>query len=188
MDKSLKRPKPRNAKKTREKILLAAQKSFSEHGYAQSGIRDIAAMADISSPMLLRYFGSKAGLFEAALRDAMQVERLLEAERSTFGEYLAGLLTDRTLDVKAPSLVALSTGHADARAIVTRALDQHIIEPLAEWLGPPQAHSRALEIAMLGMGFVLFTQQFPLAGRSNAADKKMAAWLALSVQAIVDQS
>jgi AcrR family transcriptional regulator len=183
-----KKPKPRNASKTRASILSAAQQSFAEHGYAQAGIRDVAARAGISSPMLLRYFGSKAGLFEAALIEAMQVETLFNEPRERFGEQLARLFMDASVDIKAPSILALSTGHADARDIATRATDTHVIEPLAKWLGAPDAHARALQIVTLGMGFVICTRLYPLASGRKGADKKLAKWLAQSLQAIVDQS
>ena len=41
---------------------------------------------------------------------------------------------------------------------------------------------------MLAMGFVLCTRQFPLMPARKGIDKKMARWLAQSIQAIVDQS
>jgi AcrR family transcriptional regulator len=183
-----KKPQRRNAPQTKAKILAAAQRAFAEQGYAQAGIRDIAAMAGISSPMLLRYFGSKAGLFEAALIETMRVETLFEERRERFGEHLTSLLLDATVDIQSPSILALSTGHADARAIATRVADEHVIEPLAKWLGPPDAHARALELVMLGMGFVLWTRLYPLMPARKGVDKKLAKWFAQSLQAIVDQS
>src|SRR3546814_8586971 len=45
-------PKRRNAIQTKAKILAAAQQAFSETGYSQSGIRDIAATAYVSSTLL----------------------------------------------------------------------------------------------------------------------------------------
>lgn len=188
MSSQLKKPKPRNAPKTKAQILSAAQEAFAEQGYAQAGIRDIAARAGITSPMLLRYFGSKAGLFEAALIETVRVGALFEGERARFGEHLTSLFLDTTLNIKAPSIIALSTGHADARDIATRVTDEHVVEALAKWLGPPDARARALEIIMLAMGFVLCTRQFPLMPARKGIDKKMARWLAQSIQAIVDQS
>jgi AcrR family transcriptional regulator len=181
-------PKPRNAPKTKAQILAAAQDVFAEIGYAQAGIRDIAARAGVTAPMLLRYFGSKIGLFEAALTENMQVENLFSVERAQFGAHLASLLVDSTRDFKSPSIVALSSGDADARDIATQATNRHVVEPLAKWLGPPDARSRALQIVMVGMGFVLYTRQFPLLSVGNGADRKTAQWLAQTVQAIVDQS
>jgi AcrR family transcriptional regulator len=183
-----KKPKRRNAPQTKAKILAAAQQAFAEHGYAQAGIRDIAALAGISSPLLLRYFGSKSGLFEAALVEAMRVETLFEERRDRFGEHLIGLFMDAAVDIKAPSILALSTGHADARDIATRVTGRHVIEPLAKWLGPPDAHARALEIVMLAMGFVICTRLYPFVPARKGVDKKLVEWFAQTLQAIVDQS
>jgi AcrR family transcriptional regulator len=182
------KPKPRNAPRTKAQILAAAQEAFAELGFGQAGIRDIAARAGITSPMLLRYFGSKAGLFEAALVETMRVETLFEGDRAQFGERLTALFLDTKRDFKAPSMVALATGHADARDIATRVMDERVVEPLAKWLGPPDARARALEIMMLGMGFVLYTRQFPLMPARKGIDKKMAKWLTRTLQAIVDPS
>lgn len=182
-------PKRRNAEKSKAKILDAARQAFAERGYAQTGIRDIAALADVSSTLLLRYYGTKTALFEAALVAAMPLAELLAGiERARFGETLAGLFLDAKLEIQPPSIIALSTGDADARAIATQVMDERIIAPLAKWLGPPDAQARALQILILAMGFVLFTRQFPLVPARKGADKKLARWFAGCVQAVVDQS
>src|SRR5271167_4329388 len=106
--------KRRDAPRTKARILAAAQEAFSKLGYSQAGIRDIAAMAGVSSPMLLRYFGSKAGLFEAALTEAMRVENLFDRGRARFGERLIKLFLDVDLDIKPPSIIALSAGDSEA--------------------------------------------------------------------------
>ena len=84
-------------------------------------------------------------------------------------------------------MVALSTGDAEARAIATRVTEKHVVAPLAEWLGPPDARARAVQIIMLGMGVVMYTRQLPLAPAGKGVDKKLARWLARTLQAIVDQ-
>lgn len=180
-------PQRRNAPETKAKILAAAQQAFAELGYAQAGIRDIAAIAGISSTLLPRYYGTKASLFEAALADAIRAEELVGLGRPQFGERLAALLLDRRVDLKPPSMVALSTGDSEAREIATRMIDERVLKPLAKWLGPPDARLRAVEITLLGMGFVLFTRQFPLLP-GKGADRQLAAWFAQTVQAIVDRS
>lgn len=181
-------PKRRNAPKTRAKILAAAQKAFSEHGYAGAGIRDIAALADVSSPLLLRYFGSKAGLFEAALIDAMSAEDVTRGRRESFGEHLAGLFVDMRLEITPPSMIALSTNDPDAREITTRVIEEHVLPPLVKWLGPPNARARALEITLLSTAFVLYRRQLPKLFAARGTERKMAEWFAQSVQAIVDES
>jgi AcrR family transcriptional regulator len=177
--------KRRNAPKTKAKILDAAQQAFAEIGYSQAGIRDIAAIAGVSSTLLLRYYGSKLGLFEAALLDAMRVAPLFALRRERFGEHVATQLTDKSLDIRPPSMIALSTGDAAARDVVSRVMRQHVIAPLAKWLGPPEAQARAAEIATLAIGFALFTRNVPLMPKS--AEKVFAKRFAAALQAIVDQ-
>src|SRR3546814_4383753 len=76
----------------------------------------MAAIGDVSSTLLLRYYGSKTALFEAALIEAMPIGDLLATtERSQFGEVLARAFLDTRLDIKPPSIIALATGDADAR-------------------------------------------------------------------------
>ena len=56
---------PRSAG-TRRAILEAARSAFAAHGYDQTTIRSVAATAGVDPSMVMRYFGSKAGLFTAA--------------------------------------------------------------------------------------------------------------------------
>lgn len=181
-------PKRRNAVQTRAKILAAAQKAFSEHGYSQAGIRDIATIADVSSTMLLRYFGSKAGLFEAALIDAIRMEQLFANGKEGFGELLTKVFLDTELEITPPSMMAFSTSDPEAREITTRVTEDYIIAPFSKWLGPPDARARTIEIMLLATGFVLYTRQLPGLFTPRGTDKKFAKWFSQSVQALIDQS
>jgi AcrR family transcriptional regulator len=182
------RPKRRNAPKTKAAILTAAQEAFAVLGYARAGIRDIGAIADVSSTLLLRYFGSKAGLFEAALVDSLRLEGLFALGKERFGERLIALFQDVELDIKQPSIIALSIGDGESREIATRVTEERVLKPLAKWLGPPDGRTRALQIIMLGMGFVLFTRLIPLMPATKGIDRKLARWFAQTIQAIVDQT
>lgn len=179
-------PRRRNASATKARILRAAQQAFSQWGYAKAGIRDIADIAGVSSTLLLRYYGSKAGLFEAALIDAIRLDNVLQLDRGQFGETLAALFIDESMDITPPAILALATGHPESQQIATAAARQYVLEPLAKWLGPPDGHLRALEIFMLATSYVLYTRQVPLGPDSQAARRRLADWLAQSIQAIVD--
>ncbi|WP_066361105.1 TetR/AcrR family transcriptional regulator [Herbidospora mongoliensis] len=61
---------------TREAILEAAIASFTESGYAATTIRAVARAADVDPALVMHFFGSKDGLFDAALRGAMPVRQL----------------------------------------------------------------------------------------------------------------
>ncbi|HEY9315743.1 TetR/AcrR family transcriptional regulator [Williamsia sp.] len=181
-------PKRRNAPRTKAQILAAAQQAFAEEGYAQTGIREIAAQAGVTSPMLHRYFGTKASLFETALAETIHIEGLFDAPRHDFGELLASVLRDPDSNLLGPSIVALAIGHTDARDIAAHAAKVHVLEPLAEWLGPPDGAERAFEIVMMGMGFVLCSRQLPLLPDGDRDVANISEWFAQTVQAIVDRS
>jgi AcrR family transcriptional regulator len=50
----------------RVRLLSAARQVFAEKGYRGATTRDIAVRAELTEPMLFRYFGSKAALIEEA--------------------------------------------------------------------------------------------------------------------------
>ncbi len=55
-----------------EEMLQVAGRIFAERGYHGTSMDDIAAEADISKPLLYRYFGSKDGLYIALIERAGQ--------------------------------------------------------------------------------------------------------------------
>ena len=181
-------PRKRDAAATRARILEAAQRAFSETGYSHTGIREIAGRAGTSSTLVLRYFGSKAGLFEAALTAAMPVAAALSHPREALGKGLAEALLDPANAIRPPLMIAMASGDAEAAAISARVFERQSVAPLAEWLGEPDGRARALEIAMLATGLVSYLRQLPLPAPSEAERRHVADWFASSVQAIVDQT
>ncbi|MGY5047566.1 TetR/AcrR family transcriptional regulator [Streptomyces sp. 900105755] len=60
----------RDAAATRRALLLAARTRFTRLGYDRTTLRDVAADAGVNLALIKRYFGSKEGLFKAALASA----------------------------------------------------------------------------------------------------------------------
>lgn len=185
-DRATAAPRKRDAQATRARILQAAQRAFSETGYSHTGIRDIARRAGTSSTLLLRYFGSKAALFEAALTAAVPIAPVIAHPRPQFGRALAASLLDPDNEIRPPLMIALAAGDPEAAAIAARVMETQSIAPLAEWLGPPDARARALEIAMLATGLVSYLRQLPLRPASGDEHRHIADWFARAAQAIVD--
>src|SRR5262249_823982 len=152
--------------------------------YSQTGIRDIADMVGVSSTILLRYFGSKAGLFEAALRDVIGAEIMLPADRDRFGRHITKLLVHPQLRLTSHPMVTFSTGAPEARDIATRVLREQMLGPIAQWLGPPDGEARALQVVALCTSFVLYSYQLTVMPGGERPDPRMAQWLADSLQAI----
>ena len=71
-------------------ILDAARSLFATRGYEQTTIRAVAAQAGIDASMVMRYFGSKAGLFAAAATIDLDPPDLASASPRRRGEVLVG--------------------------------------------------------------------------------------------------
>jgi AcrR family transcriptional regulator len=176
----------RDPEATRARILDAAQRAFSETGYSHTGIREIAALAGTSSTLLLRYFGSKAGLFEAALIAAMPVESVTGTPRGALGRTLAERLLDPANAIRPPLMIAMAAGDPEAAAIAAQVVEERSIAPLAKWLGGADARARAFEIAILATGLVSYLRQLPLADTASV-QPAIADWFAVTVQAVVER-
>jgi len=180
----------RNAANSRARLLAAAKNCFAEHGYAATGIRDVADAAGVSYTLLSRYFGSKAGLLEAALTDSLTAKPFLVGARSEFGLNLAKLIVDAEGGQLPTAIAVLAAADPEARKIATRVVEAHVIGPLAAWLGPPDARRRAIAITMLGAGFVTHLHLLPVVDNAEGlgASDPLVQWLADSFQRIVDES
>lgn len=175
--------------KTRAKLLAAARQAFTEKGYANAGTRDIAALAGVSSTLMFRYFSSKASLFEAMLVEFAPLEKIVfGVRRDRFGAHLARYILKFNADALLASTFALAIGQPDARKVAIRFASKQVLAPLADWLGPPNAKVRALQIIMIAAGFQMYARQLPLLPSATRLNTPLARWFAGAVQAIVDQS
>jgi AcrR family transcriptional regulator len=80
--------KPRRSDATRAAILAAARERFAADGYERATIRVIASQAEIDPAMVMRYFGSKEGLFAAAAQFDLRLPDLRSVPRESIGETL----------------------------------------------------------------------------------------------------
>ena len=58
------KPKRRNLKETRTRILTAAADVFTRSGYAKASLREIGMRAGVAPSLVSRYFGTKAALVQ----------------------------------------------------------------------------------------------------------------------------
>lgn len=90
---------------SRERILQAAEVLFVKHGYAGASVRAIVRAAEVTSPMLYYYFGSKAELLKALIEErASTFYALLESAEAeatsaeSFVEAYTRALLERTAE------------------------------------------------------------------------------------------
>ena len=79
----------RDAAATRAAILEAARGAFTRESYDQVGVREIATVAGIDAALVIRYFGSKEGLFAAAIGKKFDLSLLFEGDARGLGERVA---------------------------------------------------------------------------------------------------
>lgn len=157
-------------------------------GYGGAGMRQIAARVAVDPALVMRYFGSKAGLYEAALIAAVQDFPRIALDHAHFGVRVTEQLAATMLQAPALSMIVLSAGDPLACEIGRKVMREHAIGRLAEWLGPPQAEARAVRMTMLMTGFLFYSRKMPLVDPSEAGAADTARWLAGALQAIIDDT
>ena len=70
---------PRSEDSRQDEILRAALRAFAQGGYEGTNLRRIAADADVDVALIAHHFGSKLGLWKAAV-DSLAVRRLTAGE------------------------------------------------------------------------------------------------------------
>jgi AcrR family transcriptional regulator len=178
--------RPRDAAATRQAILEAAQILFTEHGYEQCNLRQIAAQAGVDVALVNRYFGSKRGLFAAIFtEDGFSFEPFMALGRTAFAEALARhavgkVKEDCRFD---PLIIAMqSASSADARQILNRMLESKLTGPLAKWLGGKDAHLRASMIIAWLTGFDLMRNILRAEPLSRAESEKLIKQLTAAIK------
>lgn len=135
----------RDSRATRRLVLSAARRRFARHPYADVTLKDIAADAGVSAPLLIKYFGTKERLFSDAADFRGQFHRMIDAPRAELGRHLiTTLLTVQDEEgVDPPLALFYMSGKRDSPPSVAGALHQQFIEPLAARLSGDDRQLRA---------------------------------------------
>src|SRR5687767_1541779 len=147
---------------TRTAILSAARQEFSCRGFEAATLRAIASTAGVDPALILHYFGSKRGLFVAAVElpvDPAAFGHVLDGPTEELGERLvAFFLTAWDPAGSRPILLALlrsaASDHLAAEALRER-LTLEILMPIMRRTGADapewRASLAASQLAGLGM-------------------------------------
>lgn len=188
-------PRRRDAAATRQAILKSARKAFAAHGYDGAGLREIAANAGVTAMLVNRYFGSKEGLFEAAIDDAMSDASVIRKgmpDLDSLGAYLAAGVLETTRPDVTPldgSLMMVRSGSTTNPRVIEigrKQIEKMHLKTLAAALGGDNAAERAALILSLIAGVQVMRQMIhltPLAKTSPATLQKI---LAPVIQQLAD--
>jgi len=190
-------PRPRNANATRQAILEAARERFCSDSYDDVGMRDVARDVGVDAALISRYFGSKEDLFVAVLDSCKNGRDLMDGPREDFGDRLAReIIYDEVMPcqddgagAKMRGLLILlrSVGSAKAMDVMQRTSNSRFFDPLAAWIGGPDAPVRARLAAGLIMGMAIGRELSDgYASLDETQKAEMARRLAVALQGLID--
>ena len=150
---------------TRDAILAAARERFAEQGFDRVRMRDVAADAGVDVALVTYHFGSKDGLFGAALQmpapmAALMADVLQTGGIEDFGErFLRRVLElwdDETTGGPLVALVRSAMSHPPAAEQLREFVQAELLARIAARLGTPDADRRAALFGSQLIGILLY--------------------------------
>jgi AcrR family transcriptional regulator len=174
---------------TREKILAAARSHFSNAGYDGATIRGIATAAEVDPALVLHYFGSKDGVFEAAVDfpvdPAEFIPRLLAPGLDGLGERLVHFFLE-TWDSPTGSpllgLIRSVVSNEAAAALLRDFVSREVLGRLAGALELDHPELRASLAATQLIGMAMMRYVVKLEPVASASHNEVARWIGPVIQ------
>jgi AcrR family transcriptional regulator len=148
---------------TREAILRAARRQFSELGYDRTSLRSIAIEAGVDPTLVTHFHGSKQQLFvtvvELPFEPAVVLPPLLTGDRETVGLRLArffvGVLESDHGRQRITGLVRAAASEPEAARLLRELVTRELFGPIAASLGTEDARLRASYVGSQLVGLVM---------------------------------
>lgn len=180
----------RSSADTKEVILAAARERFASSGYDRSTIRAIAADARIDPSMVMRYFGSKEGLFAAAARFDLELPDIAGIEPGQLGRRLVAHFVERwERDEALVVLLRSAATNADAAARMSEIFTAQL-KPVIASGGDPAGDTAAgrkaglVATQMLGLALCRYVLRLPPVVALSQAE--LEDWLGPTIQRYLD--
>jgi len=179
---------------TRDAILRAARAAFGADGYGATSLRGVARDAGVDPALVIHFFGTKAGLFTAAIGwpfdPEEEMRRVVADGPGSIGINLARMFVRHWEDERDRSpivaILHVATGDPAGAALMREYLVEHLLRPLIAGLGTDQPELRAGMISsqLIGFGITRYVLGYePLA---SAPVDEAVALLADGIQRVVD--
>ncbi|MEU6667551.1 TetR family transcriptional regulator [Streptomyces sp. NPDC046727] len=177
-------PPPRRSDATRAAILAAARERFAADGYERATIRAIAKDARIDPSMVMRYFGTKEGLFATAVALDLRLPDLGPVPRDDIGRMLVSHFLDLWEENEELTAVLRVGATNQAGAERMQGVFREQLLPVAAQVcpDPEQVPTRAALCAaqLLGLALTRYVLRLPPAVALHPSE--IVAWLAPTVQ------
>lgn len=176
--------KRRRSDATRAAILAAARERFAAEGYERATIRSIAKDASINPSLVMRYYGSKEGLFAVASAIDLRLPDLTRLPVDEVGAALVSHFFGRWESDETLTALLRAGASNPMGAESMRQIFRTQVEPLVTAVCPlpEEASVRATLIAsqILGAALLRYVLRYPAARDLSLDD--LLAWLAPVVQ------
>lgn len=154
--------------RSRRAILSAARERFARDGYARTTVRAVAADAGIDPSMVIRYFGSKQGLFTAAADLDLALPDLTQVPREQLGatavrHFLARWEGEQTTDSLRVLLATAVTDEAAAAQMqqIFRAQLQPVVAAAGHDPASAAVRSGLVATQILGLALCRYVLRLP---------------------------
>ena len=183
---------PRAEGDSRAEILAAARGLFAERGFRATTTRQVAERAGVDVALIHHFFGTKAGLFEAAIdlqRISGQVEAALTAPPGGDpAEAVARLYLERLfahdLDTFAAVLRTVVSG-GDELPWVRGLFEERMLGVVRRALGGPQAALRAEIVAAQLVGLLVLRYVVRIEPLASASTDEVVARIVPALRALL---
>jgi AcrR family transcriptional regulator len=153
---------------TRSAILAAAREQLTTRGYDGTTIRSVAQAAGVDPSMVMRYYESKAGLFDAAIDVDLRLPDPTGVPRARLGELLARHFVARwegdLADEATTLLLRASTTNPEAAARARALFETQVLQLVRQVTGDAsEAPRRAglLTAHVLGVALCRYVLELP---------------------------
>lgn len=160
--------KPRKSDTTRARIIEAARERFRKEGYDRTTIRKVARDAKIDPSMVMRYFESKRGLFDAAMTVELRIPDLRDHPKDKLGEALITHFLNRWEEPDDDSLQLLlrsSASNEEAAERLRTTIFRDQIIPMVSRLRGEEAGSRDIAALIatqtVGLAYTRYILKLP---------------------------
>jgi AcrR family transcriptional regulator len=175
---------------TREAILESADRSFAAAGYSGASMRAIARDAGVDPALIAHFFGSKAGLFIAAVRWPVEPDEALAETlaggREEVGRRLAGVFLRHWsgLETRSPIIALINAATVDpaAAALLRDFLMKKLMLPVLEALDADQRILRAGLVSAHLTGLGISRYVIGLLDPNEVSDEELVSAVAPTLQ------
>jgi AcrR family transcriptional regulator len=176
-------------RRTEACILQIARQLFAEEGFDRATIRAVAQRAGVDPALVMQYFGSKEGLFAAAMKGAHGGGMLRDAERDEIPVAAMHDLFAKFEETDREAAAALARNfltHPEAHRIMRDDVMCSLITGLAGTIGGPDAELKAALVMSCTVGLALSRYLLQIPGLADADRADIERLLEPALRAILD--